>query len=131
MLKVGQGRMIRKWFMVILKVSPSYLLPYWMLTSTRITTWWLAHWTGAAPLSVKLNIFNSCDLVFLLYSFNKMYFPCIFRKQMYYFWKKMLKQWMIARSHVKINAVYFKKWLTATFSVTKINTLLQRKHGCN
>ena len=38
---------------------------------------------------------------------------------------------MIARSHVKINAVYFKKWLTATFSVTKINTLLQRKHGCN
>ena len=46
------------------------------------------------------------------------------------FLKKMLKQWMIARSHVKINAVYFKKWLTATFSVTKINTLLQSKDGC-
>ena len=47
------------------------------------------------------------------------------------FLKKLLKQWMIARSHVKINAVSFKKWLTATFSVTKINTLLQRKHDCN
>ena len=47
------------------------------------------------------------------------------------FLKKLLKQWMIARSHVKINAVSFEKWLTATFSVTKINTLLQRKHDCN
>ena len=47
------------------------------------------------------------------------------------FLKQLLKQWMIARSHVKINAVSFKKWLTATFSMTKMNTLLQRKHGFN
>ena len=40
--------------------------------------------------------------------------------------KELPKQWMNARSLVKIIAVSFKEWVTATLSVTKTDTLLQR-----
>ena len=43
----------------------------------------------------------------------------------------MLKQWVTARSPVKINTVSFKKWMPATLSVTKTDILFQRKDGCN
>ena len=45
--------------------------------------------------------------------------------------KELLKQWMTARSPVKVNTVPFKEWMAATLSVTKTDTLLQRKDGCN
>ena len=38
---------------------------------------------------------------------------------------------MTARSRVKINTVFFKKWMTATLSATETDTLLQRVDGCN
>ena len=45
--------------------------------------------------------------------------------------KKLLKQWMTARSLVKKNTVSFREWMTATLSVTNTYILLQRKDGCN
>ena len=45
--------------------------------------------------------------------------------------KELMKQWMTARSPVKINTVTFKEWMTATLSVTKTDILLQRKDSCN
>ena len=45
--------------------------------------------------------------------------------------KKVLKQWMTARSLVKIITVSFQDWMTATLSVTNTVILLQRKDGCN
>ena len=41
------------------------------------------------------------------------------------------KQCMTARSPVKINILSFGEWTTATLSVTKTDTLLQRKDDCN
>ena len=43
--------------------------------------------------------------------------------------KKLLKQWMTARSPVKINTVSFKEWVSATLSMTK--TDVQRNNGYN
>ena len=45
--------------------------------------------------------------------------------------KKLLKQWMTARSLVKKNTVSFKEWMTAALSVTNTDIPLQRKDGCN
>ena len=45
--------------------------------------------------------------------------------------KKLLKQWMTARSLVKINTVSFKEWMTVTRSVINTDILLQRNDGCN
>ena len=39
--------------------------------------------------------------------------------------KELLKQWMAASSPVKINKVPLKEWMTATLSVTKVDTILQ------
>ena len=36
--------------------------------------------------------------------------------------KELLKQWMTARSPVKINTLSFNEWMTATLSMTKTNT---------
>ena len=37
---------------------------------------------------------------------------------------------MTARSPVKVNTISFKEQMTATLSVTKTDTLLQRVDGC-
>ena len=44
--------------------------------------------------------------------------------------KQSLRQWMTARSPVKVNTISFKEQMTATLSVTKTDTLLQRVDGC-
>ena len=38
--------------------------------------------------------------------------------------KRIIKQLMTASSLVKINAIPFKEWMTAIFTVTKTDTLL-------
>ena len=45
--------------------------------------------------------------------------------------KELLKQWMTARSYVKISTVSFKEWMTATFSLTNTDILLHKTNdGC-
>ena len=45
--------------------------------------------------------------------------------------KELLKQRITASSPVKINAVLFKEWMTASFSETEADALLQGMDGCN
>ena len=42
-----------------------------------------------------------------------------------------MKQWVTMRSPVKTNTVSLKVCMTATLSVTEIDTLLQKINGCN
>ena len=45
--------------------------------------------------------------------------------------KELFKQWITARSPVKVNTLSFREWMTGTLSVTKTDILLQRKDDCN
>ena len=38
---------------------------------------------------------------------------------------------MTARSPIKVNAEFFKEWMTAILSVTKTDTPLEGMDGCN
>ena len=45
--------------------------------------------------------------------------------------EEILRQWMTARSPIKVNAEFFKEWMTAILSVTKTDTPLEGMDGCN